>query len=252
MTAANLFDKLASRVLLFLIATYLYSLVLPEPWVYLTLAALTLASFELVLLILSKNNKLLDRSLKRRTLRTLSLSSAEENLALFARALESYAPERKSDRLLFSREGKPCALFLRFEHPLTDRDVAECVRAGKDAQEIYILCRTAEYQGRVLADAYESKPVILYEQADVFRLLKKHETFPTPDPVQKKPHFSRVVTRMFAPKNVKSYVLSAGIILLFSLFSPLRVYYYVASGACLVLALVCLVKRGRSSLPDVL
>ena len=252
MTAANVFDKLSSRIFLFLLAAYAYSAIFEETWIFLLLAALTLASFELLLGILSRTNRFSARALRRQTLRALSLSSAEEQIDLFARALANYQPQRKSDRILFRREGLRCALFVKFSRePLTDRDVAEFVRSERTADEIYILCRSSEFPARTLAEGYTSCRVILYEQSEIFRMLRKHETFPA-QPPEPKAGLSRLFSRMFLARNAKGYFLAGLVILAFSFFSPLRIYYLAAGGICFVLSFVCLVRRGRHSPPDVL
>ena len=246
MSAANLFDKLSSRIFLFLLACYVYSLFFPETWLFLSLGAVTLAAFELVTLILSKNTWVSTRSLKRKTLKTLQLSSRYDNLKLFARALEGeYKVLVKETHLVFFKHNKKCALFSRFEKlPLTDKEVVECARLDKNFREIYICCKSCDNSARIMQNVLDSQKIVIYEQNDVFELLKKHETYPSFELVEK-PRFSRLFSQMFSARNIKNYLFCAGIILLFSVFSPLKLYYYIASGVCVLLSLVCLIKSGR-------
>ena len=253
MSAANLFDKLSSRIFLFLLACYVYSLFFIETWLFLSLGVLTLAAFELLMLILSKNSWVSARSLKRKTLKTLLLASREENLRLFARALgDEYKVLVKETHLVFFKHNRKCALFVRFEKlPLSDKDVVECARVDKNFREIYICCKSCDNTARIMQNVLESQKITIYEQNDVFELLKKHETYPSFELVAK-PRFSRLFSQMFSARNIKNYLFCAGIILLFSVFSPLKLYYYIASGICVVLSLVCLIKNGRRGSKELL
>ena len=253
MSAANLFDKLSSRIFLFLLACYVYSLFFPQTWLFLLLGGLTLAAFELVFLILSKNRRFSTHALKRRTLKTLLLSSREENLRLIARALESeYKVAVKDTHLVFFKHNKKCGLFVKFDKmPLSDKDVVECARTDKNFREVYICCKSCDNSARIMQNVLDSRKIVIYEQNDVFDLLRKHETYPSFELVAK-PRFFRLFSQMFAPRNLKNYLFCAGIILLFSLMSPLKLYYYIASGVCVLFAVACLFKQSRRNAKELL
>lgn len=177
------------------------------------------------------------------------------NLRLFceiARKKDSQA-RIKTDFVLTEHAGKTVGLFPLFPcGALSPDQVLEVYRraqtAGLDQAVVLTSSATAEAV-RFAAALWDVKVVILGQNA-VWKLLKTHSVFPKlttrPKEVQTP---SGILRRAFSRKRFKGYFFSGLGLFALSFFTPFRIYYLVAGGVLLTMALLCLALQHKLSDP---
>lgn len=123
---------------------------------------------------------------------------------------------------------------------ITQSDVLRAIKQSEN--EIIIACVSAD-QSAIKCAKLTSKKVVILTQADVYRILKKYDSFPNfniTKITKKKLKFVDIKNSTFAKANAKGYIISSIIILFSSFFVRFNIYYTCISTLLLILAGICL------------
>jgi hypothetical protein len=176
-------------------------------------------------------------------MRHLTFCSEAEQLDFFFALLSKRGEVERKEDCVLARPESSIVFFSRIRQmKLMPQDVTELyIRAKKYPHaEIRILCSEYTPQAALTARSVPYGTVTLYNEAEVFLIMKEHDFFPeVAEPEKKKGgRLQLLLSAAFCRKKVKGYLLSAAALVLASIFMRYTLYYRIFASLLLIAALL--------------
>lgn len=152
--------------------------------------------------------------------------------------------EVHQDYLEIIKQDKKIAVLLNFKYTSLNADkLIELVNktTSKKYDRILILCSNYDINILNVLDNFKTQILVLDYKQTYYNILEKYEFYPEIIKTEKakpKKSFALFMTKILDKKKTKSYIFSAFVLLFYSLFVSIKIYYYIIITLLLTLAIL--------------